>query len=40
MTENYEKRDTILLKNSNFIITKVSIIDKKLVFMLNIVKEK
>jgi hypothetical protein len=39
MTENYEKRDTILSKNSNFIITKVSIIDKKLVFILNIVKE-
>lgn len=40
MIEKIGKMIQYCRKNSNFIIIKALIIDKKLVFMLNIVKEK
>ena len=40
MTEKIKKMIQYCRKNSNFIITKALIIDEKLVFVSNIVKEK
>ena len=39
MTDNFEESEMILPRNSNFVITKASIVDGKIEFTINIVKE-
>lgn len=39
MTDNFEESEMILPRNSNFVITKAAIVDEKIEFMINIVKE-
>ena len=39
MTDNFEESEMILPRNSNFVITKAAIVDEKIEFTINIVKE-